>query len=111
MTPLDWLLAGYNKFSTKDSVTHKFSDYGLQKRIDNERGTKYFISVYVYEEKYINGVLCKKGFSPTVQFHLEFQPTVDMEFILKEDSTIFEVEEMINSVWITLGCPYYEKWS
>jgi len=88
----------------------------LQKLIQDEVGKKYYISVWVYENSkrsyFVEGMQAI-SFAPDVQFRMHKEdevelPTVNMEFIMDNSSTIQEVEGMIERYWKCSGKPYYE---
>jgi len=112
LTVQDWINQGYKKFT---SAHKEYADYGLQKLIKDEIGKKYHITVWVYENSnkgYFREGMQEVSFAPDVQFRIhkedEELPTVNMEFILNNSSTIQEVQEMIEGYWLSSGKPYYE---
>jgi hypothetical protein len=42
-----FLDAGFKKFPKNDF--QEYAEFGLQKRIEDEKGTKYFVTLYVYD--------------------------------------------------------------
>lgn len=113
LTIQDWLDAGYKRYD-RDHLNN--SDFLLQKRFDDEVGKKYFIDVWVYEhskhEYYIrNSAIPPVAFQPEVQFQREEDMTLNMTFIMNNDSTISEVEQQVECLWLFLEKPYYERWS
>ena len=112
LTIQDWLDAGYKRY---DRDYLKNSDFLLQKRFDDEVGKKYFIDVWVYEhfnKVYFsnNPGLKPVSFQPEVQFQREEDMTLNMTFIMNQDSTIAEVEQQVECLWLFLEKPYYQKW-
>jgi len=112
LTVQDWIDQGYNKFN---STFKEYADFGLQKLIKDEVGKKYYITVWVYEnskKSYFREGMKAISFEPDVQFRMykdnEELPTVNMQFILNDNSTIQEVEEMIEMYWIASEKHYYE---
>jgi len=113
LTVQDWIDQGYKKFH---SSFKEYADYGLQKLIQDEVGKKYYITVWVYENSkrsYFMKGMQEVSFAPEVQFRMhkedgEELPTVDMEFILGNHSTIQEVEGTIELYWKGSGKPYCE---
>jgi len=109
----DWIDQGYKKFH---STFKEYSDYGLQKLIKDEVGKKYFITVWVYENSkkgYFREGMQPTSFSPEVQFRMykkddEELPTVNMDFIMDKNSTIQQIEDMIEGYWQYSNNPYYE---
>ena len=112
LTIQDWLDAGYKRY---DNYQYKSADFLLQKRIDDSEGKKYCIDILVYEhskQEYYrrNLALPPVGFQPEVQFQREGKMTLDMTFIMNQDSTITEIEQEVECFWLFLEKPYYSKW-
>lgn len=102
--------SGYKKFKT----TYKLSDYGYQKRITDNNGTKYFITVLIYdynkeEYKHINGVYGKVSLCFDMQFY-ENKDIVNVQYSANEDTSLKQLEDKIERLWVHLGSPYYEKY-
>lgn len=115
LTLQDWLAADYKRH---DQTTHNLSDFLLQKRFDDELGKKYFINAWVYEhfnkEYYrVNPHMSEVSFSPEVQFRRdeENKPTMDVSLICYESTTIAEIEQQVECLWLFLEKPYYKKFS
>ena len=106
----DFLEAGYKRFETKGCIGHTYSSFGLQRLFFDDKGKRYYITAYVYDETYIGGYYLPQRFSPTVQFQLENRPTVDMEFITREDTELKEIEDMVYKAWVLFGSEYYSNW-
>ena len=87
--------AGYREF--KDPLNN--SDYGMQKRFRDEKGTKYFINVYAYSH---NGV---ESFQPEIQYSEGKNPTMNVT-LFSEDLNV--IEGMFEALWNFLDKPYYE---
>lgn len=94
---------------------------GFQKRFNDEKGIKYFITGYHYNHsKQLNRVDIEEKDSYTfdVQFILDENnkhQCVDISFSAdflpneyRSTTTLQEVEEFYEKTWINLGCPYYE---
>lgn len=110
LTIQNWLDTGYKRYNTQ----HKYADFLLQKRIDDEAGKKYFIDVWVYDHSsrdYYshNPSLPSISFQPEVQFQRGEKMTLDVTFIMNQDSTIAEIEQEVECFWLFLERPYYEK--
>ena len=106
LTIQDWLDAGYKRY---DNHKYKNADFLLQKRFDDSEGKKYFIDVWVYEySKYEyysrNPAFPPVGFQPEVQFQRGDKMTLDITFIMNQDSTIAEIEQ--EELWV--GTEYFE---
>ena len=112
LTIQDWLDAGYKRY---DNHTYKNADFLLQKRFDDEAGKKYYIDVWVYEHSkhaYYsrNPALPPVSFQPEVQFQRGEKMTMNMAFIMNQDSTIAEIEQEVEGFWLFLEKPYCEKY-
>ena len=112
LTIQDWLDAGYKRYD-RDFLNK--SDFLLQKRFDDEVGKKYFIDVWVYKPKHVyyagNYALLAVSFQPEVQFQRGEDMPLNMTFIMNNDSTIAEVEQQVECLWLFLEKPYYGRWS
>lgn len=113
LTIKDWLDAGYKRY---DNYQYKSADFLLQKRFVDEAGKKYFIDVWVYEHsKYEyysrNSALPPVAFQPEVQFQRGDKMTLNMTFIMNNDSTIAEIEQEVECLWLFLEKPYYERYN
>jgi hypothetical protein len=108
LTVEDWLEAGYNRF---DQVTHikKYASFGLQKCIRDDLGKKYFITVYVYK-MYDPNYGTITSFAPDAQFLNDESYAVNTEIIMHSSTSIQDVEDVIEKLWIAVGQPYYSLW-
>ena len=106
--------AGYRKY-IQDPKVIRNADYILQKRFWDEKGVRYFVTVFVYDWQSRKiaepGLLFPDfGFSPTVQFGEEgVAPTVDVSLHDSPDITVDSVEAYFEKMWSFLGEPYYER--
>jgi hypothetical protein len=114
MTDDDWLAAGYKKYSPS-RFSHEASDYTLQKRFDDQRGKRYYITVACYDRSrypqppHNVGV----GYMPTAQFVLgDNLPFFDVRMNGIDDwgGGIEGVEAWFERLWVLFHRPYYEKW-
>lgn len=110
LTTQDWINAGYRRHNQK----FKESDYLVQKMFNDDLGKRYYLTVYVYEnftksyyEKY-KGTMGAYSFMPDVQFLRENNLGLNVQLILNDDSSILQVEEQVEHLWVVLGKPYYE---
>ena len=110
LTPKDWLDAGYRRCNQK----FRDSDYLVQKLFSDNVGKRYYLTVYVYEnctksyyEKF-QGSLNAYSFMPDVQFLHENKLGLNIQLLLQDDTSILQVEEQVDHLWIVLGKPYYE---
>ena len=101
---------GYKRY---DQQWSKNADYLLQKSVKDDVGIKYFINIWVYEnykEKwYREGIDKRTTFVPDVQFQSVTYPVMNVELLLDDVADIKEIEDTFESLWLSLGCPYYEK--
>lgn len=112
LTIQDWLDAGYRRC---ESNAIQDADFLLQKRIDDKEGMKYYITVEVYEWKnrpyFWNHTSCPDvSFQPDIQFTRDNGMSVNVQWLMDDDSTIKEVEQEIEKMWVFLGESYLDKW-
>jgi hypothetical protein len=110
LMPKDWLDAGYKRFPTsKDPVLGRMADFGLQRKVADDRGICYFLTVYVYDWTKDPPIPGRKGwaFMPELYFTAKTFPSMDITF-RADDLSIQEIEEYVRRLWIKLDCPYYE---
>lgn len=111
MKPQDWIKAGYKRF---EHVKHirPYAEYGFQKLISDNNGKKYYITVFVYDNsEYLEKYNMQQfSFSPDVQFETKEGFTMNIELLLNEDSTITQVEQQLENLWLNNACKYYERW-
>ena len=109
LTPQDFEAAGYHRFNSKQ--WREYAAYGLQKRFDDERGKKYFIEVYVYD----NRDLMQRG-HPGPEFSWEAELHVSSDGTERYDRLQFwgqyesldEFHAHADRFWEFAGKPYYE---
>lgn len=111
LTTQDYLDAGYRRY---DGRNLNNADFLLQKRLDDTEGKKYFIDVWVWDNTLYdfykrNPSLPRMSFQPEVQFQRQEDMTLNVTFLMNENSTIAEVEKEVEAMWVFLGKPYYEK--
>lgn len=99
--------AGYKKYS---NTLSQYSLFGMQKRIEDQFGTKYFINVEVFGP-YPHQDPTIYNFDTTVQFtdDDDIKPTINMTYIDDADTTIEDIEKFFERAWEFLGFPYYER--
>lgn len=98
----EWLDAGYKIWATNKSQLNKLADFGLQKKIEDDKGIRYHITCFCYEQliPHITSVTVM----PTCQFTEADFCTTD---ITLHTQSIEETETVCNLIWETLGKPYY----
>lgn len=114
LEPQDWIDAGYNKFKL-NGLEDKHADYGLQKLFKDDKGKRYYLTVYVYEnfnKAYFKTYpdLQRYSYMPDVQFLRENSFGFNLQLLLPENAAIAEIEQQIELMWKAVGEPYYEYW-
>lgn len=104
------LLNGYRRFDTR-TEPFKLADYLLQKCIRDDKGKKYYITVYVYDRsKYNHPYITGLGFQPEEQFREDgVTSTVDDTYHDDENTTVESMEEFFDALWAHLGKPYCDR--
>jgi hypothetical protein len=108
--------AGYKEFHSnwKNSDCYIKS---FQKRFDDELGKKYFITLDMYD--YSKRVL-EYTFDCDSQMYIERDKkdgeykneiTFNVNYFVDCYSTIEEMEQFFEKIWLTMSCRHYEKWS
>ena len=101
--------AGYKKFK---STLSQYALFGMQKRIEDKLGTKYFINVEVFGP-YPHQDPTTYNFDTTVQFidndKDSIAPVVNMAYLDDEYTSIYDIEYFFERAWRFMGCPYYER--
>ena len=110
LTTQDFLDRGYKRFEDKSGFNT--ADFGLQKRIDDHKGKKYFITVWAYDWTKYKGIhiTSAMSFEPDLSFKLQDGGYINFKLLLDSNSTIDYIESKIQEIWDKLGCQYYEEW-
>lgn len=110
LTVKDFTDNGYKQFSNSNKAFNN-SDFGLQKRIDDEVGKRYFITVWVYDwSKYPqHNQPNKLSFAPDVQLRLQNDMHINVQMLLNQDSTVQDIESFYHEMWEKMNCQYYER--
>jgi hypothetical protein len=100
----DFAAAGYKPYHDfiKGRPEDRFYKGSWQRRIIDDRGTRYFINVNLYE---FDGT---RAASAEVQFHTLDDREGDAINIDRRVNAIPEIEAFFAEVWEKLGCGYYE---
>lgn len=108
----DFLLNGYKRFDSCGSVALKYANYLLQRCVRDDKGKKYYITVYVYDySKYDFTSPQPLSFMPEVQFREDgVCPTIDVTYHDDESTTLESLEAFFESMWVHLGKPYDERY-
>jgi len=110
LTVDDFIKAGYKRFKSGDWNS---SDFGLQKLYSDEKGKKYFITLWVYDfSKYKNFTDENKiRFSPDVQFSMNNgERRITINLCINDDDTVEYIEKFYEDLWNSFNCDYYQKW-
>ena len=114
ITVQEWLDRGYRRYEVDDrqSEIYKRASFMLQKRFDDTRGKRYFITVYCYDRtkypKYAQVNLPEIGFMPSANFNLgDDKPFFNVQ--MNDIENIDQVEEYFERFWNMLEKPYYEE--
>jgi 20S proteasome alpha/beta subunit len=92
----------------------QYSLFGMEKRIEDKFGTKYFIHIEVFGPTPHQDPTTY-NFDPMVQFidndyfEVGKKPTINMTYLDDKDTTIEDIEEFFERAWEFLNCPYYER--
>jgi len=100
--------AGYKSYP---NTLSRYALYGMEKRIEDQFGTKYFIHVEVFEP-YPHQDPESNNFDVAVQFidnDDDVRPTVNMTYLDDADTTIEDIEYFFERAWLFMGCTYYER--
>lgn len=82
-----------------------------QKRIKDDKGTKYFIDIYEYRLKSKDNYDKCKSYEARLVTSLK-DDTYNLNILLyciDNNTTIKQLEKDIEDIWTKLGCDYYEK--
>jgi hypothetical protein len=101
--------AGYKKFK---NTLSQYSLFGMEKRIEDQFGTKYFIHVEVFgprpnQEHPSFDVMVQ--FKDYDYFEVGKKPTINMTYLDDKDTTVEDIEKFFEGAWEFLNCPYYER--
>lgn len=112
----EWLDKGYRRYEVapNNRELNKLASFMLQKRLDDEKGKKYFITVYCYDRKnypdYMRNNMPEIGYMPTAHFSLrDDRPFFNIE--MNAPNSVEEAESYFELFWETLNNPYYEEWT
>jgi hypothetical protein len=105
----DFIAAGYGRFKQPNLNQ---SDFGLQKCIRDDRGKKYYITVWVYDWSKYQGIYTTRpmSFEPDLHFKLPCGLHMNFQLLLDNNSTIECIENKVEEIWVKLGCLYYEEY-
>lgn len=95
----DLIASGYRKWP-ENSIVHPSADFFYQKGVRDNRGIKYFIEFVHYP------VVCKLGEAWMVVWRSD-EPNYEFR-VHYADQSIWFYEDLIGSLWKSLGCSYKE---
>lgn len=113
LTIQDWINSGYKRF---EQVKHikPYAEFGLQKLVSDQTGKRYFITVFVYDNRRFksDGKLPidyqDYSFEPDIQFadSSKCQPIVPcLSLILHKGATVEGVERLVDKHWLASNMP------
>ena len=113
LTEKDLIESGYKRFN-QASETIRGASYGLQRKIQDDLGIRYYITVYVYDWRpyKMEGRVFPNDFSfmPDVQFLEDgVCPTVDMTYHDDDGTTVQSMEAFFDRAWQFMGMPYNDR--
>lgn len=111
LTVADWTERGYRRCEVgPNREINKLADFLLQKRIDDDIGKRYYITVYCYDRSrypdYMQDHMSAVGFMPTAHMSIDSGP--HFEFTVNACDSIDPVETYFDQFWRVVGQPYYE---
>jgi hypothetical protein len=109
LTEQDFINQRYKRFT--QSFLNQ-ADFGLQKLIKDEKGKKYYITVYAFDfSKYsIPNLEYKISFQPEVQFKTQSGEYLNISLILNTDTDIPTIERCFEEIFEKMNIQYYELW-
>ena len=120
----DLIELGYKTFNSNYEKRKYPNSYvkSYQKRIADDLGKKYFITLHETYEEDINKKYnrSRSNFETDCQFYIEIdknkEETFDVNYFISNNpdyvqTYIEEMEVFFENLWTKLGCRYYEKWS
>lgn len=107
ITQEDLISAGYKPF--KQSNIKDFTESFWQKRFDDAKGKKYFITIAEYNNSNYKELLDVRGrysFEPESQF---CSNGITFNITMLSPNSIEEMENFFGSMWVKMNCDYYEE--
>ena len=107
ITQEDLISAGYKPFKQKNIC--EFTESFWQKRFDDDKGKKYFITLAEYDNS---------KYKDTYQFEGRYSFQSDTQFVssgvtfnieMLSPKSVEEMEEFFENMWVKLSCDYYEE--
>ena len=105
MNTQDFIKAGYQKFEP-NSIDGEWANLLLEKKVYDDKGTKYFIHVY---RSNLTKILGAESFTTKMQFRRD-DDTMNIEILPRHDQTIESIETLVDIIWKNLFLEYYQKY-
>ena len=99
---------GYKKYVSESNRVFKMTDTLFQKKVVDDKGIRYFIDCWWYEQQCINGTVIPESWQFETQFHGDKIDQVIDVMLFEKD--IDKAEQMFNDMWVKLGLGYYEEY-
>ena len=102
------LAASYKPFKQRN--VKEFTNNFYQKRFDDEKGKRYFITIAEYDNskyKVSHPMLPDFSYSPDGQFRSN-GITFNVEMLTPE--FVEQMEAFFERMWVDMKCDYYERW-
>ena len=105
------LAAGYKAYGKSGAARFKNADDLYQKCIRDDKGKKYYITIYMYDWRETVLPYRKINFMPEVQFRdpSDKCPTIDVTYFDDKNTTVESLESFFDSLWVWHGSNYYEE--
>lgn len=102
------LANGYKRFPT-NSINHPLAVCGYQKRVEDDKGIKYFINAYEYNfEDLHNYPGSKISYQFEEQFKLHDDEAVRVTYLYNKTKALKDIEDWFENTFKNLSCIYYE---
>lgn len=99
--------AGYRRWNSKG--LRQYATCLWQKRFRDERGTKYFIDIYEYDNADMPWHPQKDiVYEPEVSFKLPDDQEMRVSLHARREGTIEEIEAFFEKMFQSMGCLHYE---
>lgn len=107
ITPDTLKAAGYRRWNSKG--LRQYAECLWQKRFRDERGTKYFIDIYEYDNADMPWHPLKDVvYEPEVSFKLPEDENMRVSLSTSREKTIDEIEAFYEKMFHSMDCLHYE---
>ena len=97
--------AGYKRYDQKI----RDSSALWQKKIVDKNGIKYWICFFEYDwSKLLDSSMNVISFEPSVQFEVDEDSCVNVDFLLSDNHTIEHIEQFYDKMFLLMNFPYNE---